>query len=117
MVSTEQKHTKEPWVAKDTGVVAISGGANVICEAPIHYLESHQRWSANSARIVACVNACAGMPDPAAEFARLRDEVAKLKAELFGAMDLLATEINVPLQECVGGAFATMREAIDGAKE
>ena len=36
---------------------------------------------ANANRIVACVNACAGMDDPAAEISRLRDELAAWKAE------------------------------------
>ena len=36
---------------------------------------------ANAARIVACVNACAGMTDPAAELASLRAEVERLRKE------------------------------------
>ena len=40
------------------------------------------KWKANAARIVACVNACAGMEDPAAEIAALRERIAELEAKV-----------------------------------
>jgi hypothetical protein len=44
--------TPGPWLAKDAGVVSMGGGSNVVCEAPIHYLESAKNWEAN-ARLIA----------------------------------------------------------------
>lgn len=41
-----------------------------------------QLAEANRDRIVACVNACAGMEDPAAEIAQLRSRTADLEASL-----------------------------------
>lgn len=41
--------------------------------------ETIEKWEANAERIVACVNACAGMIDPAKEIAELRAEIARLK--------------------------------------
>lgn len=47
-------HTPGPWTATAAGVAArLERGANVICEAPIHYSESVKRWEANAALIAA----------------------------------------------------------------
>lgn len=77
----ELKHTSEPWmVVPDESTVYVT------------YIDGHETeildcWTAgridagmakaNAARIVACVNACAGMADPAAEIARLTAENEK----------------------------------------
>ncbi|MDV7391673.1 hypothetical protein RZS08_09985, partial [Arthrospira platensis SPKY1] len=44
---------------------------------------------ANAHRIVVCVNACAGMADPAAEIEALRRDNAALRAKLADAVDKL----------------------------
>ena len=49
----EQKHTPEPWIAGSTGDIETVTGAQIADFVPI----SH-----NADRIVACVNACAGIP-------------------------------------------------------
>jgi hypothetical protein len=47
--------------------------------------------AANAARIVACVNACAGMDDPAAEIDRLRARIADLiRQAAIGRLAVLA---------------------------
>ena len=71
-------HTPEPWkLWRDmdpSAPIGIQGqSGDLVCEMA--------RWAAeaNSARIVACINACAGMDDPAAEIARLRECEAALR--------------------------------------
>ncbi len=79
------KHTPEPWVLKPNGVINAgeafqyargSGQCQIVSvtirqRAPDDVNTSDER-DANAARIVACVNACAGMDDPAAEIAGMR---------------------------------------------
>ena len=63
------KHTPEPWIAVGERVagngilIALCGHGN----------------ADNAARIVACVNACAGMEDPAKEIAEMREELNRLR--------------------------------------
>lgn len=82
------KHTPEPWL-DDRAThddpyqnIKILGDENRgICwlwidDAPVDDWNTEQRANAN--RIVTCINACAGMTDPAAEIAELkrqRDEL------------------------------------------
>ena len=81
------KHTPEPWeayygcvIAESEQGITINGGTGK--EAREYYggnLIGESISDANADRIVACVNACAGMEDPAAEIAALRAEVERLK--------------------------------------
>ena len=84
-------HTPEPWKALPhesvvfimageyaNGTAAASAATPCVgccdryCHGPLHEVQ------ANADRIVACVNAMAGIPDPAAEMARLRAVEAAL---------------------------------------
>jgi len=73
------EHTPEPWAT----VHHASGQQSLIQANQKHLAEC---WSmdkeinseANAARIVQCVNACAGMDDPAAEIAALRARIEEL---------------------------------------
>ena len=71
------KHTPEPWRVLDGGcdggiaIVQISHITRDVWEIP--------RCAEDLHRIVACVNACEGMDDPAAEIERLRARVAEYK--------------------------------------
>jgi len=75
------KHTPEPWVYRpypNPKIMSceISSSGSVIaavCSLPLGIGEN------NAARIVACVNACAGMEDPAKEIATLRARIAELE--------------------------------------
>ena len=73
------KHTPEPWKDGFLRVTALNGGMRVAvtsCDGGNVEIEQ-----ANANRIVDCVNACAGMADPAAEIAELkrqRDELLGL---------------------------------------
>jgi hypothetical protein len=71
------KHTAEPWHVNRIG-------KNMYVESPLGFIADLQLGectfldeaavaAANAARIVACVNACAGMDDPVAEIKRLRE--------------------------------------------
>ena len=69
------RHTPEPWEAKNgTDIVTtwntVYGGPNLIARAAL--LGSTEYRDSNARRIVACVNACEGMTDPAKEIAALR---------------------------------------------
>lgn len=87
------EHTKEPWkVDERVGCVAIyererdQNCLSIPKENFVAYWQGHRGddgWhvrpevSANAARIVACVNACAGIPDPAAAVERAREALVK----------------------------------------
>ena len=92
------KHTPEPWIVceHDAGCrdatnfgLSIEQDRERCGEEPSIIAEVDidgdgidlETGRANAARIVACVNACAGMDDPAAEISRLRARLAAWKAE------------------------------------
>jgi HAMP domain-containing protein len=69
------KPTPGPWKASAAGVVSTSTkGASVICEAPIHYLDSAKNWDANAALI-------AKAPDMQGEIDHLREALARIVEE------------------------------------
>lgn len=74
------QHTPEPW--KVYNGEEIHG---VLDSAGKHLAEMWQRKdydsSANARRIVACVNACAGMDDPKAEIEQLKKDIFHLKVK------------------------------------
>jgi len=84
--ATEPRHTAEPWKRtaykneNQIGYVSVISGADDSGVAEID-------GEANARRIVACVNALAGLADPAAELARLR----RCEAALQGIADLCNT--------------------------
>lgn len=70
---SKMNHTPEPWCTN----------GREIGDSPMMYTKisnsisgnSYEQAEANAARIVACVNACGGMEDPAREIAELRQAV------------------------------------------
>lgn len=91
-------HTPEPWHLDGVRWVAAgtSPGQPYIADFNVgSYWRQTGTTQANAARCVACVNACAGMEDPAAEIARLRAQNDKMRAglERIGAMIELARGI------------------------
>lgn len=74
------KHSAEPWEYRRSfseithNFVDYRGLKSPVCKLfkAHQYGLNQEICDANAARIVACVNACAGMEDPAAEIARLR---------------------------------------------
>ena len=79
-------HTPEPWFTANKGstIGADRQGLTFFCVGDNFGYE-------NADRIVACVNALAGIPDPAAEMARLR------------AVEESWKEMVVALTKCVDG--------------
>ena len=76
-------HTPEPWESAERGnhstsiATVYTGGEGIgwiEIWAPAAFGASPETMFANAARIVACVNACVGMADPAEEIAALRAE-------------------------------------------
>ena len=74
-------HTPEPWEARSIGISRKDNHNGPILAC---YVNTAQRYigvkeaEANASRIVACVNACAGMEDPAAEIERFKAQRAEL---------------------------------------
>ena len=97
------KHTPEPWEygfpkvngqeLREADCQVSMGGfliANV-SHGPIYPEEpfGSAAREANALRIVACVNACAGMTDPAAEIAELKRQRDELLATLGASIQLI----------------------------
>lgn len=132
------KHTPEPWfddrATHDEPYqnIKILGDENRgICwlwidDAPVDDWNAEQR--ANASRIVTCVNACAGMADPAAEITELKRQRYELLAALhdaaisletiqlrsFGANSLLDDKLL--MREYAGSRAFVAREAISATK-
>lgn len=74
------QHTPAPWrvgIKHPCRLIAGDGNAAQLVGATAAFADEgteNERERANAARIVACVNACEGMDDPAAEVARLKAE-------------------------------------------
>ena len=95
MPDKSSTHTPEPWDTQadpdiDDSTIyvhTIEGDDAPVLVATFPW---HDTGEANAARIVRCVNACAGIPDPAAELADLRElpkawqRVSVLQDELLG---------------------------------
>jgi hypothetical protein len=80
-------HTPEPWrVDIVSGTIIFDKekiqGLEVIITIPTEAQGGVKKAQANAARIVACVNACAGMEDPAAEIALLTERLKNAQEEL-----------------------------------
>ena len=98
------KHTPEPWfddrATHDEPYqnIKILGDENRgICwlwidDAPVDDWNAEQRANAN--RIVTCVNACAGMADPATEIAELKRQRDRLQLEAINCHEMLCSEIE-----------------------
>jgi hypothetical protein len=63
------KHTPEPWVFDGE---FIESEQMVICQLFNKHEDDFPNKQANAARIVACVNACAGMENPEADIKRYK---------------------------------------------
>lgn len=75
-----ENHTPEPWVKKGSTVISPSRGGLTVEEYDEQtwtyyggYLIAESITDANARRIVACVNACAGIPSEALEAGAIRE--------------------------------------------
>ena len=90
------KHTPEPWIIDDSAELSTSfysdDATGSIIGGCQEYMFAHrdiEERRANARRIVTCVNACAGMADPAAEIAELKRQRDELLAALGAAVPLI----------------------------
>lgn len=125
------KHTPEPWGIhpdfvddkptkfehEETDCVAqdlpISSGETIVAKAVFmfpnfghEHVPSEEEMRANARRIVACVNACAGMSDPETEIAELKADNANMARDWLNCQKqrdaLLAALKCWPLNELLG---------------
>lgn len=118
------EHTPEPWSVfnPESANPGIDGKGDPRYATVVIYGDKEDRCGiqgkyplANARRIVACVNACAGMADPSAEIARLRAEVEanyKIIVEiqkriLYGPSHNMGSDLNAI---CSAALAATEKE-------
>jgi len=86
-MSTPTPDYGEPWKisgdAKAEEWISATNWTNdvgdIICSPPVDAVISVGHWKARSERIITCVNACAGIPDPTEHLANLNKELAELR--------------------------------------
>lgn len=87
------KHTPEPWMAGSHGSVISTPIPGITIKSDVEYYGGHMICESitksNARRIVTCVNACAGMEDPAAEISELKRQRDELLASLGAAIQLI----------------------------
>lgn len=77
------KHTPEPWWYDEASAsIRFDGRGSAIEGNAIGCVIAEPNYRSDSLRIVACVNACKGMDDPAAEIDSLRATLAMYEAAL-----------------------------------
>ena len=109
------KHTPEPWDFEKTYVgwrICIHGNTHITDFFSSNADMPPEQVEANTRRAVACVNALAGIPDPAAEMARLRaveEENAALRRSLVELMDIIHDDLTHARQN-------DHKESLDAAK-
>ena len=86
------KHTPEPWA------IGLSKESFVNDHKVIGYaigrFNTDEEKKANAARIVECVNACAGMEDPAFEIAFLREQLRECTDALRDMIEGTTLEVS-----------------------
>lgn len=127
---SENKHTPEPWAyyddRKSTGRIEIVGLGKTVSRI---YLSVPDEDVANARRIVACVNACAGIDTELLEIIADNDKtlagvianVEKQRDELLAALEHFATWARCQHRAQSKGCHATfdmmmMRDEIDFAE-
>lgn len=93
---TQKPHTPEPWISEGS-FIGIPNGKGTFYMSPLSGINQERRES-DARRIVACVNACAGVKDPSmypmAKMLKLADEqraacfaLEKQRDELLAALE------------------------------
>jgi hypothetical protein len=85
------KHTKEPWCLRGVNIDSDNSDVSVGCCYKTHSVgQTPKSALANAKRIIACVNACAGMEEPAMEIPALKAELERLRDALSKAHAIIA---------------------------
>ena len=140
-IATQTAHTPAPWIQDATPTHAprsfIIRSKSAHCDA---WVPVRMNDSANSMRIVQCINACEGMADPVVEISGLRSlsngiegmcaEVERLRGvntDLLAALERLANAVDahcraittaalIELDDATINARAAIAKATGGAK-
>ena len=76
----------EEWIAATNWT---NDAGDIICSPPVDAEISVGHWKARSERIIACVNALAGVQDPAAHLANLNATIEQQAETLQSAIELI----------------------------
>jgi hypothetical protein len=100
---SEQKHTGGTWVALEECIWAEfpEGGKESVATTKGWFLD-RQKAKANAARIVQCVNACAGIEDPEAAIEQARQvlrEAVGLQMQPLSSYVKIALEALTPKEK------------------
>lgn len=123
---SKSKHTSEPWKYDDTDI--IDAAPNMIATTDISHSDlSVGECKANARRIVACINACAGVPIDVLESGAyvspkiLQFQVSVLKKqrdELLAALNEIANWLvcgGIASAEDMAQSFPTMLQITESA--
>lgn len=86
------KHTPEPWGDSQLRLCFVEFEKLGITVSIPQYADEEAK--ANSRRILSCVNACAGMTDPAAEITELKRQRDAFQLEAVNCHEMLCVEIE-----------------------
>ena len=104
------KHTSEPW-HNETSPLVKAGDERLIANGAPFSVDVRVLSEENFQRAVKCVNALAGMTDPAAEIAALKAENERMRE----ALDLIVNKVNPKMGARWYAALEIGREALKGA--
>lgn len=107
------RHTKEPWVYKSGAIVTENGAPIAQMDLETDEIEPAEQYT-NANRIVACVNACAGINPEAIPDLLLALELA-IK-DVFEAYATAVAENKNNLARELGSSGDAYRKALDAAK-
>lgn len=114
---SEIKHTPEPWVQNTLMIVAPNGGRGQYGGLEVAHTglvgrnRPGEQAEADAERIVACVNACAGMENPSSAIAELQAENARLREELAMWKPLTPEEATAALDAIDSGDCPAINDA------
>lgn len=117
---SENKHTAEPWVVKGAAIRTADGiGIDVIATMQV---SNQPFWDEDARRIVACVNACAGVDTECLEVAPIGifaskygspgyiDQLEKQRDKLLAALTKLSgMKLNMIADGIVDKAIASVK--------
>lgn len=108
-------HTPEPWgIKENTPTIRDSRGIAILrCESGAIITENDK---ANASRIVACVNACAGLPDDALDGGWSAVGLSAYAKRLEADLAAVTAQRDELLQAMRQIAFATAPEPDDGSE-
>src|SRR3989304_2986272 len=119
---SEQLHTREPWhLYHENKVIEIHDGTSDAKSSIVFWTgfdagdKSYEEKLANAHRIVACVNACAGIPTEQLETSHRNSAVTRLVAINIELLTVAKKSLNWLSSYPGGGAlkmYDKMREAI-----